>query len=842
MSSCTKVTKSNYICMDTTTTDSNYKIGSGIINKEPLSLDTVKNVISLTEKSSNYYFTMDEKAHCSEKWQDWFCIQNYHNGNGVNKYPITKTMSVGVCYSSCPEGYIKSASSKSNKCIIYYDEDDLIYNPLAIIAILGTFLRRKDDNTIAFATNPIQNYDTINDTIGMRGSYLNDLYRLNIQAGTSITKGDIAYINGADDAVIPAEATSKQQQLLLKIIKHFANKNNIAITAIKGDINDAIKKLYEVYITRLKGDEEEKAKLLNRIKNYAFNMEKLKKLYGKEKNEKPRFQNIILYAFNIMRFVFYDETGTMYESSKIDNNIRRLLEYNLPTKRDKDDTDFLIKIFKYACYNCFNINYDIFKKYVSVNNIIPATTVICIINDKNTYPEKTRSDFVKFEMKDGETTFLEAQIETPYTYVYPYYNNISFYDHQLLHEYSENTQYITKILIILGVILGLIPAVCLLYYLFRIISYATGFDMIKKIINFINYCFIFYNSGTFALIKLFAFVYYYLIYNWGKTSYTIVSVFFKLINISILIVLTVIAFILILELLNMDYVSLLKKMNYLNNTDRGDVAIEDGKMLNLILYLVSLYLIGVYMYCIYIIRVSINEDEYNILGNVDSQSETAVRYIDVLLLRKYISNITSSFNFMFTTNEIDWAVGIVGKPPVATSADAPAVADATGDIGATFGDGTGVDAVVGAMPVTPVVATGALVSGALGTGAMPGTPVVATSDVSALLSDAFSTGAPSARGTGAVRALASGATFSDGTGVGTGNGTDAVRALFSGALGTEGRRAATNDGLSGFLSRGGPSNPLVREALSTYTNQKPSLSNNTGTYTGKDGWVYSNPL
>ena len=51
--------------MDTTTTDSNYKIGSGIINKEPLSLDTVKNVISLTEESSNYYFTMDEKAHCS---------------------------------------------------------------------------------------------------------------------------------------------------------------------------------------------------------------------------------------------------------------------------------------------------------------------------------------------------------------------------------------------------------------------------------------------------------------------------------------------------------------------------------------------------------------------------------------------------------------------------------------------------------------------------------------------------------------------------------------------------------------------------------------------------------
>jgi len=681
MTCVTNVTTNEYICKDS---NNNYIFGDKLPKPiKHISKDTDKKEISLTTDSANHYFTMDEKAHCSEKWQDWFCIQNYHNGNRVNKYPNTKTLSVGVCYNSCPKGYIKSANSKSNKCIIYYNDDDLIYNPLAIIAMLGTLLKDKADKT---KTLNIPNYTTINDTIGIRGSYLNDLYRLNIKGGTSISTADIGYIN--ENVAIP-EQHSKQQKLLLKIIKHLVDKDNNTINAIKRDIENTSKELYDIYITRLKGDEEEKDKLLNRIKNYVFDMEKLKKLYGKDKNNNQRFQNIILYTYNIMRFVFYNNDTTTttnpYESDKINVYIGELLNYNSLDKGDDEGKSFLIKIFKYACYNCFNVNFEIFEKYIKKGNGITDVTAICIINNKPKYTVKARKNFVKFEMTD-EKDFLESSIDPLFKYIFPYYNDISFYDHQLLHEYSENTQYVTKILIILGVILGLIAAVCLFYYLFRKISYLIEIDMIKKVINFVNYCFLFYNSGTFALIKLFAFVYYYLIYNWGKTSYTIVSVFFKLLNISILIVLTVIAFILILELLNMDYVSLLKKMNYLDNTDRGDVKIEDGKMLNLIKYVVSLYLIGVYMYCIYIIRFSINEDEYNILGNVDTPGEIGVRYIDTLLLKKYIKNITSSFNFMFTTDEMKWAVSIVGKPTMAVTASAGAPgAGVTGVTGAGAG-------------------------------------------------------------------------------------------------------------------------------------------------------------
>ena len=780
MTCVTTVTTNEYICKDS---NNNYIFGDKLPKPtKHISKDTDKKEISLTTDSSNHYFTMDEKAHCSEKWQDWFCIQNYHNGNRVNKYPNTKTLSVGVCYNSCPKGYIKSANSKSNKCIIYYNDDDLIYNPLAIIAMLGTLLKDKADKT---RTLTIPNYINIGDTIGMRGSYLNDLYRLNIKEGTSISNTGIGYINGAlnsDDikSIDIALNTAPQQKLLLKIIKHLVDKDNNTINAIKRDIQNTSKELYDIYITRLKGDEEEKDRLLNRIKNYVFDMEKLKKLYGKDKNnnQNQRFQNIILYTYNIMRFVFYnnvtDTTTTKpYEdSSKIDGYIGELLDYNSLAKGDNEDTGFLIKIFKYACYNCFNVNYEIFKKYIEKSNGLSASTVICIINNTPTYTEKTRQDFVKFEMTD-EKDFLESSIVPGFKYIFPYYNDISFYDHQLLHEYSENTQYVTKILIILGVILGLIAAVCLFYYLFRKISYLIEIDMIKKVINFMNYCVLFYNNGTFALIKLFAFVYYYLIYNWGKTSYTIVSVFFKLLNISILIVLTVIAFILILELLNMDYVSLLKKMNYLNNTDRGDVEIEDGKMLNLIKYVVSLYLIGVYMYCIYIIRFSINEDEYNILGNVDTPGEIGVRYIDTLLLKKYIKNITSSFNFMFDFNEIKWAVSIVGMPTMAVTASAGAPgAPGASAVATDSGAVTGASA-PGASAVAGVTGAVAGVTGAVATDTRVG------NDALGALSDRVGNDA-----LGALSALsdrvgndALGALSALGDRVGDGTGSDTVRVI-----------------------------------------------------------------
>jgi hypothetical protein len=156
---CEGITTNNYICSDSNNDIITYKINNNNIQSNTnnyVNIDINKNEISLYPQSSNHYLIADEKAHCSQRWEDWFCIGNYHNNNRVNKSPNTETMAVGVCYKPCPAEY---NIGKTSKCYKYTSENDLIYNPLAIIAIFGTVLDRE--------------------SICIRGSYLNDLYRVN---------------------------------------------------------------------------------------------------------------------------------------------------------------------------------------------------------------------------------------------------------------------------------------------------------------------------------------------------------------------------------------------------------------------------------------------------------------------------------------------------------------------------------------------------------------------------------------------------------------------------------------------------------------------------------------
>ena len=150
------ITSNNYICakkdvssgINTYTIKSEEpRIANELMNTNYINFDISKSEISLTANSSNHYFWADERAHCSEKWQDWFCVPNYHNNNNVKKYPNSKTMSVGVCYTACPGGY---TTSGINKCNLYEaTTDDLIYNPLAIIALFGThFYINYDQNDV----------------------------------------------------------------------------------------------------------------------------------------------------------------------------------------------------------------------------------------------------------------------------------------------------------------------------------------------------------------------------------------------------------------------------------------------------------------------------------------------------------------------------------------------------------------------------------------------------------------------------------------------------------------------------------------------------------------------
>jgi hypothetical protein len=318
------------------------------------------NEISLTPSSSNHYFYADEKAHCSETWQDWFCIPNYHNNNKVNKYPFTKTMSVGVCYDYCARGSNGKYMTIKNKtkCEVYDDENDLIYNPLAIIAMLGTHFKKEADTNL-------QELTTLK-YIGLRGSYFNDLYRVN-KNDNFITDAIINLINNTDKKAVSSDDLPDYQDILLaNIIKgmHNDKETNTTILRIKKDVNDAIKTIKGFYIDNK--NTEQKEIFFNKIKDYVFDIDKLENVYGKDKNSKNKIINIIAYAYNIMYLLFYKADGSIQTQEEINKRLNILIGYHNLGMTDNDKND-LINMFLYACYNCFNVNFDNFKTYIDNN-------------------------------------------------------------------------------------------------------------------------------------------------------------------------------------------------------------------------------------------------------------------------------------------------------------------------------------------------------------------------------------------------------------------------------------------------------------------------------------------
>jgi hypothetical protein len=637
--SCEGLTSKNYVCIDKTTNNYTFNTDSkqiiDLISSGSININKEKDEISLTAITSNHYFIADEKAHCSEKWQDWFCVPNYHNNNKVNKYPVTDTMSVGVCFSSCPAGYIPS---KINKCTVYNVEDDLIYNPLAIIAIFGTNFHMNIGDKVS-----IENYNNINDTIGIRGSYLNDLYRVN-NNNKFIPKDRITYI--IDNNKIE---TGKQEKLIINIIKRFIKKGNdggdlcATIKLIKDDIRNTTLEFCKIYIDPLQNSIAKQNKLLGKIKDYILNINKLDKLYGLDKSGKSKLKNAISYTYNIMRSVFYKKDGTNYIINKnidIDNNIRDLFEFNNIQEKNQNS---LIKIFKFACYNCFNVNYDIIKEYLDEKfgedneNIIRRDNMV-----EYTYPDH----FIKCDI---DVEQLESVSSNKFVYNIPYYNNIVFYEHQLLSEYSESTQSIIQIVLILAIFLGIIVVIWLIYSFILYIESPKGV-FINKVVNFINYCYLFYNMITYYFVCTISYLYYYILCKYCNSNYTILNIFLKLVNIIIIIGLVICTFLIILEMLNINYIKLLQNMNFgIGNQVLEDSNIETNTFIYI--YLSALYLIGIYMYSIYITRYSISSKEFEMITNMDAKDANSTSYINNLLLNKYVDNMLSKFNSVYDGNQ-----------------------------------------------------------------------------------------------------------------------------------------------------------------------------------------------
>jgi len=747
MSVCSNLSLHNYICKDTSKASSkaSSKAGSkagsvsgaySINTTNPQLPRAGTNItisdteIALSAKARNHYFLADEKAHCSEKWQHWFCIPNYHNRNKIKNDPETDTMTIGKCYTYCKTGYTP-ALNKIDKCSIGDDEDDLLFNPLAIIAMFGTNMYNKTVDQV------IPEYGNIRDTIGIRGSYLNDLYRVNNNNAFITREQQDSIVSNTIDALLPIRETivdqtsylntptgmpnspnappmgmpnapnappmgmpnapnarmgmpnspnappmgmpnappmgmpnapnarmgmpnapnarmgmpnapnapiqkakyKIQEKIILNIIKTFRNKGidedernmSRAIIAIKEDIKKATDVFIHSYIQQIKYSMKKQEKVLYKIKNYEFDMLKLQAVFGNDKNGKDRLKNAISYANIIMNLICKEG------KTNVDTRIRQLFKFNNIVLAKKEE-DTLIKIFKTACYNCFTVNYDVFKEYLQTTFASDGDTVFYNRSDATIKYGDSVLYTCGIAASDLDTVSSELQ------YNIPYYNNITFYDHQILSEYSDNEKMFVYILTTFGICLGFVVATCIIYAILLYIKQPKG-AALTKIIHYINYCSLFYSFVTNIIISLFSYLYYYVICRYSNSSYTIISLFFKIINIVIIVSLLSYSMNTILNLLNISYCQA-------SNDNTSNTSEENcGDSANMYYYMVYLYLIAIYIYSMYLMRYGRTDTEYDLLVNVDVEYQHSSDYIRLLLVEKYLTNIIAMFA-TYSTNEL----------------------------------------------------------------------------------------------------------------------------------------------------------------------------------------------
>jgi hypothetical protein len=409
------------------------------------------------------------------------------------------------------------------------------------------------------------------------------------------------------------------------------------IRHIKKDIEKASEIFIQKYIKDIKYTKNKQDRLLIKIRDYKFNTDILESVFGKDKNAKDKLKNAISYANIIMNFVCKDGAAS------IDKRIRQLFKFNnVAASLVGKDEENLIKIFKAACYSCFSINHERFETYVR--------TSVGRDGDKVFYNEETKAILYdggaaatflhKCNMLESDIGVVSSEIK----YKLPYYNNITFYDHQILSEYSDNEATFVYILTIFGLFLGFIAGLCLIYAILLYISPPKGIAL-SWINSYLNYCSLFYSFITITVINVFCPLYYYLLCRYSKSNYTILSLFFKIINVVIIFLVLSYAVNTLFNLLNINY-CLLSNENNGEDCDNSQYVYW---------YMVQLYFIAIYVYSMYLMRYGRTDVEYDIIANPDVTPEDSEKYRHLLLVENYLTYIVSMFS-IYTKNELAMAV------------------------------------------------------------------------------------------------------------------------------------------------------------------------------------------
>ena len=682
------------------------------LNNNNITIDS--NNISLSESTSNYYLHKLSIGNCSEQWQDWFCIPNFHNNNKYSMYPNTNNMDIGVCFKYCDsqDANAKAVEAKDDsvyipnntKCTLYEDENDLIYNPLAIIAIIGTHFNIEGPSPREYFQN---NYHTFSETLGLRGSYLNDLWRVN-RNGRAMVDEDIDKMPLTTEIYNEIDNlanTTNQDKLLIKIIYKYrtTGTNNNSIKFINKDINNAYYRLLgkndngkRYYIQ----NKEFKNNFLKKIKNYVFDIEALDKIYGKDKNGDKKLINIIAYAYNIMRLVCFIRGDTAAVSPALINNkniikgnIEKIIEYKgirLEEKSKKEEHDFITQMFKYACFNCFNTNFSKFEQYIKdkIGTDYEIENFPCINIFKPYYKDPSNKylpkylgydkSFIKLDKLDllNDNTIVVKSI-------YDYYDNIEEYNHSVMYEYAENTANIKQILIVFSIFIALVCGISILYGIIDLMK------VVHYIIYLVNYCHLFYEWLSLSVLAFFC-QYYCFLFCKNSNSYSFTSIIANILNILLIIFAFGMLYYAVMELLNIDYISLLQKIDInlfptlYSETDKS----ESDTFKYMIMYILIIYMLSIFFYSIYIVRYSLKSNEYDIIGNKDADYKISNQYVDYILLKTYIEGLllkyTKTYPELFASDAdavvagTDAAAGTV----TADAADVASAADAAGAAGA----------------------------------------------------------------------------------------------------------------------------------------------------------------
>jgi hypothetical protein len=478
------------------------------------------------------------------------------------------------------------------------------------------------------------------------------------------------------------------------------------------DINNNIKEAYYRLIARnnlgqryYTQNNEFKNNFLKKIKNYVFDINSLENIYGNDKKGVKNIIDIIAYAYNIMKLICFDDTNKIYDKKTIKANIIKIMGYKgiQSDENTEEDQNFIIQMFKYACFNCFNTNFDIFKKYIDdidakyitdATKKFPCDSFIL----KNKKVTSYTRDFIKLEGIDLSNEIIAVKR------IYDYYDNIEEYNHNVMYEYAENTTNIILILMIFAILLAFVLAFGILY------AFLSRFDWIPLITKRVNFCHLFYEGFFYGIIMVFCNSYYYLCKN--SNSYSIGSIITNICNILLIIFAFGMLYYALMELLNVDYISLLNKIKFEQlPTNWFDDESDAIAFRNMIMYIFLTYFIGIFFYSIYIIRYSLTDFDYDIIGNRDADSKISTKYLNYILLKTHNEGLLSKFVNIYPEiiNEGD-------VPSAAAVAAAVAVAAGAG------GDGDDDAADPATDPATDPVATvaaavTAAVTGAAGAGA-----------------------------------------------------------------------------------------------------------------------------